>query len=99
MCGVALEKKRKGKDSGLLMGKGGGVGEEMVDSGPLTLVFVGAWLEFGSTVNEVVATGEQFQLLGVCFGIEIAHDEEVGVLSFSTYGISVCLEHLTDVHA
>ena len=62
MSAITFKKEWQGKDAGLLMGEGGGVGEEMVDSGPFTLVFVGAWLKLGSTVNEVVTPREKLEL-------------------------------------
>ena len=63
------------------------------------MVFVGPWLEFGSAVNDVVTAGEQFQLLGVGFGIEIAHDDDVGVVAVLAHRVGVCLQLLAEVHA
>ena len=62
MCAIMFEEEWEGKDASLLMGEGGGVGEEMVDGGPFTLVFVGAWLKLGSTVNEVMTPCKKFEL-------------------------------------
>ena len=99
VCGVTFEEGREGEDACLLVGKGSGVGEDVVKNGPLALIFVGAWLQLGCAVNEVMTACEEFELLGVSFCIEITHDEEVGVLSACTHGIGVCLQLLTDAHA
>ena len=99
MGGVGFGEEGEGEDVGLLVGKGGGVGENVVEGGPFALVCVGAGLESGGAVDEAMAAGEEFELRGVGFGIEIAHDDEVGVLPDSTDGVGVCLQLLTDAHA
>ena len=91
MCAIMFEEEWEGKDASLLMGEGSGVGENMVDGGPFTLVFVGTRLKFSRSVNEVVTPCKKFELWGVRFSIEITHDDEVGVLSDGSYGIRICL--------
>lgn len=95
---VGFSEEGEGEDACLQMGKGSGVGENMVDGGPLTLIFVGARLKFGCPIDEVMATGKKFELWGVGFSIEITYDEKIGVLPDSTNGIRVFLELLTNGH-
>ena len=47
----------------------------------------------------MVAAGEKFELLGVGFGIEIAHDDDVGVVAVLAHRVGVCLQLLAEVHA
>ena len=75
------------------------MGKDMVENRPFALIFVSARFEFGSAVNEVVTAGEEFELWGIGFSIEVAHDDEVGMMSDSTNRIYVFLELLTDAHA
>lgn len=81
------------------MGDGGGVGEDVVERGPLALVLIGAQWEFGCPVDEVVVSGEEFELWRTGFGIEIAHDDEVGMPPLYADRIRMCLELMADAHA
>lgn len=99
MRGIGFGEEGEGEDASLLMGEGSGVSENMVKDRPFTLVFVGAWLQFGSSVDEVMTAGEKFELGSVSLSIEITHDDEVGVPSDGSYRIGMCLQLLTDVHA
>ena len=81
------------------MGEGGGVGEDVVEDRPLALVLVGARLESGGAVDEVVGAGEEAELGRVGFGIEVAHDDDVGVVAVLAHRVGVCLQLLAEVHA
>ena len=96
---VGFGEEGESEDACLPMGEGSGVGEQMVNRGPFALVFVGAWFESGSTVDEAMTACEELELGGVGVSIEIAQDEEVGVVATGSHRIDMNLELLTDAHA
>ena len=98
VSGVWFCEEGQVQDACLLVGKGSGVGENMVENRPFALILVSARLEFGSTVDEVMTAREKLELLGVGFSIEITHNEQVRVLSDGSHRIRMCLQLLTDAH-
>ena len=98
VAAVRLCEEWQGQDACVLMGEGGGVGEDVVERGPFALVLIGALWELGCSVDEVVVLGEEFELWRMGFGIEIAHDDEVGVLPLCADRIRMCLELMADAH-
>lgn len=73
----------------MLVGEGGGVGEDVVESAPFALIFIGAGSEIGGMVGEKIAVGEELDLRGARLCVEIAHDDDVGVVAVGEDGIDV----------
>ena len=87
--GVWLGEERECEDACLLMGEGGGVGENVVNGGPFALILVCTGFETEGLVGEDAVLREKHELRRIGFGIEIAHDDKVGVQARCTHGIGV----------
>lgn len=86
---VWLGEEGEGEDACQQVGEGSGMGENVVNRGPFSLILIGARFKIDSPVSKAAALSEQLELRRISFGIEVAHDDEVGALARCTYRIGV----------
>ena len=99
VCLVGLDEEWEGEDARVDGGEGGGVGDDVVEGGPESLVFVSAWFECVGLVGEVALVGQLAELGRVAIGVEVAHDDDVWMAAKGVDGVGVGLELLEDVDA